>query len=122
MIVLQGVLLGLLGVSIVGYITFRMQTRLPYMKMMVVTGILIGAVLIMLVGNTVRVMQVVAWIPVHPIDGLNFPYWWGQWFGVYPTWEGILAQVGAAIFVIGSYFLAEHQSAKERRGRATTQV
>ena len=115
--VLQGVLLGLLGVGVVGYITFKMQTRLPYMKMMVVTGILIGVVLIMLVGNTVRVMQVVAWLPVHPIEGVNFPYWWGQWFGVYPTWEGILAQVGAATFVIGSYYLAEYQSRKQRLDR-----
>ncbi|QPC84472.1 FTR1 family protein [Phototrophicus methaneseepsis] len=118
LIVLQGVLLGLVGVAVVGFITFKMQTHLPYMKMMVVTGVLIGAVLIMLVGNTVRVMQVVAWLPVHPIEGVNFPYWWGQWFGVYPTWEGILAQIGAAIFVIGSYYLAEYQAAKERREKA----
>lgn len=118
MTVVQGVLLGLLGVVIVGVITFRMQTRLPYMKMMIVTGVLIGAVLIMLVGNTVRVMQVVGWVPVHPIDGVNFPYWWGQWFGVFPTWEGVLAQIGAAVFVIGSYYVAEYQSARERRQRA----
>jgi high-affinity iron transporter len=118
LIVIQGVLLGLVGVGIVGFITFRMQKRLPYMKMMIVTGILIGAVLIMLVGNTVRVMQVVGWLPVSPIDGVSFPYWWGQWFGVYPTWEGILAQIGAAAFVIGSYYLAEYQAARERRQRA----
>lgn len=115
--VLQGVGLGLIGVVIVGIITFKMQTRLPYMKMMVMTGVLIGAVLIMLVGNTIRVMQVVAWLPIHPIDGVNFPYWWGQWFGVYPTWEGILAQVGAAVFVLGSYYLAEYQSKKAREAK-----
>ena len=117
LIVIQGVLLGLVGVGIIGFITFRMQKRLPYMQMMIVTGILIGAVLIMLVGNTVRVMQVVGWIPVHPIDGVSFPYWWGQWFGVYPTWEGILAQIGAAAFVIGSYYLAEYHATRERRQR-----
>jgi high-affinity iron transporter len=118
LIVIQGVLLGLVGVGIVGFITFRMQKHLPYMQMMIVTGILIGAVLIMLMGNTVRVMQVVGWVSVHPIDGVNFPYWWGQWFGVYPTWEGIVAQIGAAAFVIGSYYLAECQSAHKRRQRS----
>jgi high-affinity iron transporter len=117
-IVLQGVLLGLVGVGAVGIITFKMQTKLPYMKMMVATGVLIGVVLIMLVGNTVRVMQVVAWLPVHPIEGVNFPYWWGQWFGTYPTWEGILAQFGAAVFVIGSYYLAEYQASKERKSKS----
>lgn len=88
------------------------------MKMMVVTGVLIGVVLMILVGNTVRVMQVVAWLPVTPIDGVNFLYWWGQWFGVYATWEGILAQVGAAVFVIGSYYLAEYQSMHRRRAQS----
>ncbi|MBZ0294035.1 MAG: FTR1 family protein [Anaerolineae bacterium] len=114
-VVLQGTLLGLIAVLIVGYITFALQTRLPYMHMMVATGVLIGGVLLILVGNTVRVMQVVGWIPVHPIAGVNFPFWWGQWFGVYPTWEGIFAQIGAAVFVIGSYYLAKYQKGQQRR-------
>ncbi len=42
-IVLQGVALGLVGVLGVGYITFRLQSRLPYKQMLVVTGVLIGA-------------------------------------------------------------------------------
>jgi high-affinity iron transporter len=117
--VLQGVLLGLAGVGLVGFMTFRLQTRLPYMKMMVITGVLIGVVLIMLVGNTARVMQVVGWLPVHPIDGVHFPHWWGQWFGVFPTWEGVVLQSGAAVFVIGSYYLAEYQAARKRRAQTT---
>jgi len=36
------------------------------------------------------------------------PYWSGLWFGVYATWEGLLLQVAAAVFVIGSYVLAEN--------------
>jgi high-affinity iron transporter len=30
-----------------------------------------------------------------------------MWFGLYATWEGIGFQFGAAVFVIGSYVLAE---------------
>ena len=48
-------------------------------------------------------MQTVGWVSVTPIAGLRTPYW----FGVYPTWEGILLQVGAFLFVVGSYFAAE---------------
>ena len=51
-IVLQGVALGLVGVLGVGYITFRLQSHLPYKRMLVVTGVLIGAVLLVMVGNT----------------------------------------------------------------------
>jgi high-affinity iron transporter len=32
-----------------------------------------------------------------------------MWFGLYATWEGIILQVAAGIFVIGSYFLAERR-------------
>jgi high-affinity iron transporter len=105
--VLQGTALGMAGVLAVGWVTFKLQSRLPYKRMLVVTGVLIGAVLLVMVGNTAHVMQVVGWLPIHPIRWLTFPYWSGLWFGLYPTWEGIGLQAAAALFVIGSYFLAE---------------
>jgi high-affinity iron transporter len=106
-VVLQGVLLGLAAVLGVGWLTFGLQSRLPYKRMLVWTGVLIGAVLLMMVGNTVHVMQRVGWMPIHPISGLEFPYWFGMWFGLYATWEGIGLQAAAAVFVIGSYLIAE---------------
>ncbi len=114
-IVIQGVFWGMIAVGIVGFITFRLQTRLPYMRMLIITGVLIVGVLTVLVGNTVRVFQVVGWMPIHPIEGVNFPYWLGQWFGVYPTWEGIVAQLGVVVFVLGSYFLAQYLQARKRK-------
>ncbi|MFN8372661.1 MAG: FTR1 family protein [Anaerolineae bacterium] len=114
-IVLEGVVLGLIGVAIVGYITFALQVRLPYKKMLIVTGIMIGFVLLTMVGNTVHVMQSVGWLPISSIQGLFIPYWMGQWFGLFATWQGIGLQVLAGAFVIGSYFLAEHQNSGKRR-------
>jgi high-affinity iron transporter len=78
-------------------------------------------VLLQMVGNTVHVMQVVGWMPIHPIRWLELPYWAGMWFGLYATWEGIGLQIGAAAFVIGSYVLAErlqHRQAKPAHVRA----
>ncbi len=63
--------------------------------MLIVTGVMITWVLIVLVGQTVQVMQKVGWVPVTPIENLELPYWTGVWLGVYPTWEGLLAQVAA---------------------------
>ena len=40
-----------------------------------------------------------------------------MWFGVYPTWEGVLLQLAAFVFVIGSYLAAEAVR-KRRRNRA----
>jgi high-affinity iron transporter len=84
--------------------------------MLVVTGILIGAVLLVMVGNTTHVLQIVGWMPLHPIRAVTLPYWSGLWFGVYATWEGLCLQAAAAVFVIGSYVLAE-QMQKRRSTR-----
>jgi high-affinity iron transporter len=78
-------------------------------------------VLVVLVGQTVQVMQKVGWIPVTPIEGLQLPYWSGIWLGVYPTWQGLAAQAAAAIFVIGSYFGAE-TIRRRKRSRILTAV
>ncbi len=106
-IIVLGTLIGLAATMLVGLVIFRLQVRLPYKKMLIVTGIFIGVVLLTMVGNTVHVLQLVGWMPLHPIRFITPPYWLGMWFGLYATWEGIALQVVAGAFVIGSYVLAE---------------
>ena len=105
-VVLEGVLLGGLAVMAVAVATFVLERKLPYKKMLIVTGVLLTAVLVIMVGKTVRTMQGVGWIPITPID-VELPYWLGVWLGTFPTVETAFAQVGAAVFVVGSYLLAE---------------
>jgi high-affinity iron transporter len=105
--VLEGVALGFAATLVVGVAVFVLERRLPHRKMLIATGILITWVLVVLVGQTVQTMQKVGWVPVTPIEGLQLPYWSGVWLGVYPTWEGLLAQAAAATLVVGSYFGAE---------------
>ena len=113
-VVLQGVLLGSLAVLFVGWLTFRLQKRLPYKTMLVWTGVLIGLVLVTMVGKTVHVMQAVGWLGITPIKGLVLPYWAGLWLGLFSTWQGVVGQVAAAAFVIGSYYLAEYWQSRQR--------
>jgi high-affinity iron transporter len=101
------VLVSLLAVVLFGLIVFNLHKSLPYMKILIVTGVLIGSVLLQMVGSTVHVFQVVGWLPIHIVQGLNIPYWLGTWFGIYPTWEGFGLQLASSIFVVGSYYLAE---------------
>jgi len=105
-VVLAGVSLGLVFTAAVGAITFALERRLPYKKMLIATGALIALVLVVLVGNTARTMQGVGWLPIHPLE-IEFPLWLGTWLGVYPTVETLAAQGLALVFVIGSYFAAE---------------
>jgi high-affinity iron transporter len=115
-VVLQGFLIGLAGVLIIAVIVFLLNTRLPYKRLLVVTGVLIGAVLVSLVGNTVYAIQVVGWMPISPIGTVLIPRWMEQWFGVYPTWQGVGFQIAAIVVVLGSYFWAEHLN-KRNRGK-----
>jgi high-affinity iron transporter len=114
--VLEGVAIGLGATLAVGFLVVVLERKLPHKKMLIATGLLITAVLAVLVGKTVQTMQVVGWIPVAPVDGLTLPYWAGLWFGVHPTWQGLIAQVAAIVFVLGSYFAAESLR-KRRRAR-----
>jgi high-affinity iron transporter len=105
-VVLAGVALGLVLTSAIGVLTFILERRLPYKRMLIVTGVLIALVLVVLVGNTVRTMQGVGWVSITPLH-LEFPLWMGTWLGVFPTVETLVAQVAAFAFVVGSYFVAE---------------
>jgi high-affinity iron transporter len=117
--VLLGVLLGLAGTAAVAVLTIALQRKLPHRRMLVATGLLITWVLVVMVGTTMQLVQVVGWLPVTPVEGLRLPYWAGLWFGVFPTWQGLSAQLAAATLVIGSYFLAEQVRARKRSRRRT---
>ena len=75
--------------------------------MLVATGMLLGFVLLVMVGESVQEPQLAGWLPTHSL-GVELPGFVGLWFAVFPTVEGIAAQAAAAVLVIGSYLLAEH--------------
>ena len=72
-----------------------LQTKLPHKKMLIVTGVMIAVVLVTMVGHTVHVLQAVGWAPISPITDMEIPYWAGLWFGVYASWQSLIAQVAA---------------------------
>jgi high-affinity iron transporter len=115
-IVLAGALLGLFFTGIVAVLTFVAHRRLPYRKMLVLTGVMLGFVLLVMVGEQAQEMQLAGWIRTTPIDSLAkiIPDWMGLWFSVFPTVQTLVAQVLAAILVVGSYFAARRYSARLR--------
>jgi high-affinity iron transporter len=115
--VLEGTGLGLLLTFAVAAAIFIFQRKLPYKKMLIFTGVMIGVVLVVMVGQTARTMQGTGWLPITSID-IDLPYWLGLWFGVFPTVETLLAQAIAAVFVIGSYFVAQEVRVKRPRRKA----
>jgi high-affinity iron transporter len=119
-VVLKGTLLGLVLTGMVAVLTFVVQQRLPYRKMLITTGILLGVVLLVMVGEQAQEMQLAQWIPTTPIAFLEtyIPRWMGLWFAVFPTVETLVAQLIAAVLVIGSYFAARRFGGSSTDGAA----
>ena len=76
-VVLKGALVGLLLSGIVALLTFVLQQRLPYRKMLITTGILLGVVLLVMVGEQAQEMQLAHWISRTEIPWLadRLPAW-----------------------------------------------
>ena len=88
-IVLEGLVLGLLFTAAVGVLTFALHRRLPYRRLLIVTGAMLLVVLWVMVGEEVNEMQLAGWIGTTPIPGMNVPGWAGTWFSVFPNVETI---------------------------------
>jgi high-affinity iron transporter len=108
MTVFYGSLLGLAFTLVVAIITFWAHRRMPYRKMLILTGILLGVVLLVMVGEEAFEMQQAGWLPTTAIHSLDrfMPDWTGVWLSLYPTVETIVAQVLAAGVVVGSYLVS----------------
>ena len=114
--VLEGVGFGLAATAVVGVVTFWLHHRLPYKKMLVLTGVLVGVVLVVMIGGTALSFQELGWLPHHATP-FTLPRWMGPWFEMYSTWETLGAQLLAALFVVGSYYLAEWVKVRRPRAR-----
>lgn len=103
--VLYGVLIGAALSAIVAALTFVAHRRLPYKRMLVLTGALLGVVLLVMVGEQAQEMQLAQWLPTTPVHSLEHVItpWMGLWFAVFPTVETLAAQAVAATLVLGSY-------------------
>lgn len=106
--VVYGVLGGLGLTSIVAVLTFLAHRKLPYRRMLVLTGVLLGVVLLVMVGEQAQEMQLAHWLPVTMVPALarRIPAWMGLWFSVFPTVQTLTAQAVAAVVVLGSFVVA----------------
>src|SRR5689334_19405453 len=117
--VLEGVAIGLACTAVVGVLTFWLHHKLPYRRMLILTGAMVAVVLMVMIGGTALSFMDLGWIPSHPTP-FKVPTWMGTWFEIYPYWETIGAQLIAGTLVVGSYVLAEHVKVRRRlrRGEA----
>jgi high-affinity iron transporter len=106
-VVLEGVLLGALFTTATGVLTFTLHAKLPYKKLLIITGVMLLAVLIVMVGEEINEMQLAGWIGSTSM-GFHTPGWMGQWFSIFANWQTVIAQLIAVSIVIGSYLGAQY--------------
>jgi high-affinity iron transporter len=107
-----GVLLGIAFSSMVAVLTFVAHRKLPYRKMLVFTGVLLGLVLFVMVGEQAQEMQLAHWLSTTSVPWLSgrIPAWMSLWFSIFPTVETLSAQGLALLVVLGSYFFQERRA------------
>ncbi len=108
--VLLGVLAGAAFITAVGLGIFKFGAKLPYRKLLVVTGLLVISIMVTFFGSTVRLFQTVGWMPIHPIPWLAIPAWAGLWLGLYPSWEGLLIPPLALVYVASAWLWVKFRS------------
>jgi high-affinity iron transporter len=117
-----GLAIGLLFTAMVAVLTFVSHRRLPYRKMLVLTGGLLGLVLLVMVGEQAQEMQQAGWLPTTRLAWLApfTPDWIGVWLSIFPTLETLAAQALAATFVVGSYVAARPKPPARRPAARST--
>ena len=123
-VVLEGVVIGCLFTAAAGVLTFALHQRLPYRRLLIITGVMLLFVLLVSVGEEVNEMQLAGWIGTTPVSGLNIPAWMGTWFSLFPNWQTFVGQFIALGLVIGSYVGAQYLRVwrPRRRGRSSAHV
>jgi high-affinity iron transporter len=106
--VLEGVTIGALFTAAAGVLTFALHQKLPYRRLLIITGVMLLFVLMVSVGEEVNEMQLAHWIGTTPVGGLYIPGWMGTWFSLFNNWETFIGQAIALLLVLGSYVLAQY--------------
>ncbi len=117
-LVLEGTAVGLGLTAVVAVLVFLANKNLPFKRMLVITGVLLGAVLLVMVGEEAQEMQLAGWLHTTPVH-IPIPDWMGLWFSMFPTVQTLVAQAVAALLVIGSYLAANYSHRTRPQGPPT---
>lgn len=115
-VVAVGSLIGLGLTALVAVLTFAGHRRIPFQKMLVLTGGMLALVLVVMVGEQAQEMQLAGWLPATALP-VRFAPWLGLWFSVFPTVQTVAAQLLAAVVVLGSYLVARRSTLRQVAAR-----
>lgn len=110
-VVFYGAMVGIMFSGILAFLSFVGNQRIPYKRMLVLTGVLLAAVLFIMVGEQVFEMEQAGWFTAINLGWLDWvPAWAGTWFSIFPDLFTVIAQATALVLVLGSYFVSRYQA------------
>ncbi|HVB10437.1 MAG TPA: FTR1 family protein [Bacillota bacterium] len=114
-VIAVGAAVGLGLTAMVALLTFLGHRRLPYQKMLAMTGGMLALVLVVMVGEQAFEMQQAGWLGTTPLNIAMAP-WLGLWLSVFPTVQTLAAQALAIVLVLGSYLGARGATLRQAHG------
>jgi high-affinity iron transporter len=109
--------IGLAFVGTIGGAVFIIGAKLPYRKLLIITGVLVVSIMVTFLGSTVRLFQTVGWMPIDSITWLHIPSWMGLWLGLYPSWQGLLIPPLGLAYVAGAWLWTKWQAHRNDSSR-----
>src|SRR5262249_34468684 len=104
--VLLGLGLGLIALTLVAWVIFRLCRRLPVRQFMNVAVALVMATSVAFIGNALHSLQTADLVGYHRLDGLpRPPIFLSQATGYWPTLQTVMAQAGlTALYLAGGVY------------------
>src|SRR5699024_253124 len=95
---LGGIAAGAATLGLIAWILLRTSRRLPIGKFFSASSMLIAVLAVVLTGKGMAALQEAGWIPVTVAPAPHI-----ELFGIYPTWQSLLAQL-VVILMLGAGF------------------
>lgn len=108
--VIGGALSAILVLAVIGWAMVRYSRTLPIGKFFAYSSVLISVLAVVLIGKASSALQEAGYVPVSPLAGLPRI----EILGIYPTIEGIAAQLLVAAVIIAGYLYNSKQATHDR--------
>lgn len=100
--ILLGALSAVLALALIAWALLAYSRRLPLGKFFAYSALLIAVLAVVLAGKGVAALQETGLIDVRPVAGAPRI----ELLGIFPTWEGLLAQLATALVLVIGFWLA----------------
>ena len=105
--VLGGLVTGIAILAVVGVAMLRFSARLPIGKFFTWSSMLVAVLAVVLTGKGVAGLQEAGWLGVSLYNGPRIDL-----LGIYPSLQGVVAQLLMAILVIAGFLWNAHEAAR----------